>query len=87
MADQKPLPPSKSIRQVNLSEGGIAFGSSNSLTAGQSIVMRLVFLPSNAGIIVFAKVIRCESSNGGEFQVATKFHRITDIQQQLIGQS
>jgi hypothetical protein len=37
MADQKPSPPSKTIKQVNLSEGGIAFGSSSLLNAGDFI--------------------------------------------------
>lgn len=86
MADQKPLPPSKTIKQVNLSEGGIAFGSTNELVAGSYIGLRIVFLPSNSGLILFAKIIRCEPSNTGEFQIAAKFHRISDLQQQLIGQ-
>ena len=86
MADQKPQPPSKTIRQVNLSEGGVAFGSSYEIEAGGYIAIRLVFLPSNAGLTVFAKTIRCEASNTGEFQIAAKFHRITDTHQHLIGQ-
>ncbi len=86
MADQKPQPPSKTIRQVNLSEGGIAFGSSSAINAGDYIGLRIVFLPSNAGLILFARIIRCEPSNMGEFQIAAKFHRINDLQQQLIGQ-
>jgi len=86
MAEQKPLPPSKTIRQVNLSEGGIAFGSSHSLEVGDFIALRLVFLPSNAGLILYAKIIRCEPSGSGEFQMAAKFHRISELQQQLIGQ-
>ena len=86
MTDQKPLPPSKTLRQVNLSEGGIAFGSSNSVKVDDFIAIRVVFLPSNAGLILFARVIRCEPSNTGEFQIAAKFHRINDVQQQLIGQ-
>lgn len=86
MADQKPTPPSKTLLQVNLSEGGVAFGSTNALAAGSYICLRIVFLPSNAGLILFAKIIRCEPSNTGEFQIAAKFHRITDLQQQLIGQ-
>lgn len=86
MADQKPQPPSKTIKQVNLSEGGIAFGSSGELKVDDYIALRIVFLPSNAGLILFAKIIRCDSSNTGEFQVAAKFHRITELQQQLIGQ-
>lgn len=86
MSENKPLPPSKTIKNVNLSEGGIAFGSSKSLTANEYIALRLIFLPSNAGLVVFAKIIRCEPSNNGEFQIAAKFHRINDTQQHLIGQ-
>lgn len=86
IADYKPLPPSKTIKQVNLSEGGIAFGSSRPLTINDYVAIRLVFLPSNAGLVVFAQVIRCEATNTGEFQIAAKFHQINDSQQQLIGQ-
>lgn len=86
MAEQKPTPPSKTIKQVNLSEGGIAFGSDTLLKAGDYISLRIVFLPSNAGLVLFAKIIRCEPDKTGEYQVAAKFHRITDLQQQLIGQ-
>lgn len=86
MADSKPPPPSKSIKQVNLSEGGIAFGSSRAVAPNAFIALRLIFLPSNSGLVIFAKVIRCEANNSGEFQIAAKFHRITDTHQQLIGQ-
>lgn len=86
VADYKPLPPSKTIKQVNLSEGGIAFGSSQKIDINSYIVIRLVFLPSNAGLVVFARIIRCESTTTGEFQIAAKFHQINDSQQQLIGQ-
>lgn len=86
VADYRPPPPSKTIKQVNLSEGGIAFGSSQPIESNAYIAMRLVFLPSNAGIVVFARVIRSEPTNTGEFQIAAKFHQINDSQQQLIGQ-
>jgi hypothetical protein len=86
MADFKPLPPSKTIKQVNLSEGGIAFGSSDAVANDDYIVIRMVFLPSNAGLVIFAKIIRAEQTPKGEYQLAAKFHRINDAQQQLIGQ-
>jgi hypothetical protein len=86
MTDSKPLPPSKTIKQVNLSEGGIAFGSSRPLEVNGHIALRLIFLPSNAGLVLFARIIRCEPSNTGEYQIAAKFHRVSDGQQQLIGQ-
>jgi len=86
MSESKPLPPAKTIKQVNLSEGGIAFGSSQSLLPDTFVALRLIFLPSNSGLVVFAKIIRCEPSNTGEYQIAAKFHRINESQQQLIGQ-
>ena len=86
MADTRPLPPSKTIKLVNLSEGGIAFGSARAVAVNHYIVLRLIFLPSNAGMVLFAKIIRCEPNDTGEYQIAAKFHRVNDSQQQLIGQ-
>lgn len=86
MAEQKPQPPSNTVRQVNLSEDGIAFGSTQLFEANQFVAIRMVFLPSNAGLILFARIIRCTPNNHGEFKIAAKFHRINEAQQQLIGQ-
>src|SRR5690606_13012232 len=86
MIDSKPLPPSKTIKLVNLSEGGVAFGSSRTVAPHSFIAIRLIFLPSNAGIVLFARVVRCESRSGGYDRRAAKFHRIAEAQQQLIGQ-
>lgn len=85
-AEQMPQPPSKTLKQVNLSEGGISFGSSNAIQASLFIALHMIFLPSRAGLVVFAKVIRCEPTENGEFQIAAGFHNINEIQQQLIGQ-
>jgi hypothetical protein len=86
MGETRPAPPSKTIKQVNLSEGGIAFGSSLAVEQNSYIALRLIFLPSNAGLVQFAKIIRCDPSPSGEFQIAAKFHRINEAHQQLIGQ-
>lgn len=86
MAEQMPQPPSKILKQVNLSEGGISFGSSNAIAAGQFIALHIIFLPSHAGLVLFAKVIRCEPDTDGEFQIAAGFYNIDETQQQLIGQ-
>lgn len=86
MNEQIPQPPSKTIKQVNLSEGGISFGSTNAIETSQFIALHMVFLPSHAGLAVFGKVIRCEPAPNGEFQIAASFHNIHETQQQLIGQ-
>lgn len=86
MAEQKPQPPSKTIKLVNLSEGGISFGSTNAIELSRYIVLHMIFLPSNAGLVLFAKVIRCDPTKNGEFQIAAGFYNIHETQQQLIGQ-
>jgi hypothetical protein len=86
MAEHKPPALTNITRQVNLSEGGIAFGSSNPIEAGSYISLRLTFLPSYAGLILFAKIIRCELCKAGDYQIAAKFHHPRDAQLNIIGQ-
>jgi len=70
-------------RQINLSEGGIAFNADKAFYKGSFIAMRLVFVPSYVSVSMFAKVIRCESGKQGH-QLAAKFHKISETQRQLI---
>jgi hypothetical protein len=85
--NESPLePPTSSMLQVNLSEGGIAFGSRSPLTENSFIALKLTFLPSHAGLAVYAKVIRCSPTTKGEYQIGALFHNINEGQQQVIGQ-
>lgn len=86
MAEHKPPALSQLTSQVNLSEGGIAFGCEHPIKKDQYIALRMTFLPSYAGLILFAKVTRCEPSSAGDYQIAAKFLRPNSSQQQLIGQ-
>jgi hypothetical protein len=86
LAEHKPPALTHITRQVSLSEGGIAFGSAKPIAANAYIALRLTFLPSYAGLIIFAKVIRCELCKAGDYQIAAKFYRARDSQLQIIGQ-
>ncbi len=86
MAEHKPPALTSITRQVNLSEGGIAFGSAKPIPANSHIALRMTFLPSYAGLIVFAKIIRCELCKAGDYQIAAKFHHLRDAQLHIIGQ-
>lgn len=86
MAEHRPAALTHKTLQVNLSEGGVSFGSEQPIPKDSYIALRMTFLPSYAGLILFANVIRCEPSSAGDYQIASKFHRITNAQQQLIGQ-
>ncbi len=74
---------SSHTRQINLSEGGIAFNADKAFYKGSFIAMRLVFVPSYISVALYAKVIRCESGKNGH-QLAAKFHNITEAQRQLV---
>lgn len=86
LAEHKPPALTQITRQVSLSEGGIAFGSAKPIAANAYIALRLTFLPSYAGLIIFAKVIRCELCKAGDYQIAAKFYRARDSQLQIIAQ-
>src|SRR5690606_27316013 len=86
LAEHKPPALTDITRQVSLSEGGIAFGSAKPIAKNSYIALRLTFLPSYAGLIIFAKIIRCELCKAGDYQIAAKFHRARAAQLHIIGQ-
>ena len=86
MAEHKPPALTQKISQVNLSEGGISFGCEKPIQKDHFVAMRLTFLPSYAGLIIFAQVIRCDPDPDGDYQIAAKFLNINNAQQQLLGQ-
>jgi len=86
MAEHKPAALTHLTRQVNLSEGGIAFGSIKPIQKDDFIALRMTFLPSYAGVVVFAKITRCELCNAGDYQIGAKFVGARDAQLQIIGQ-
>lgn len=67
--------------RLNISEGGVAFKGTKALYVGNFLVLRMIFLPSYTPVIVFAKVIRCES-DGDEYRIAALFHDLADQDRQ-----
>ncbi len=84
MAEHRPPSISGDTRAVNLSEGGIAFNSIKPIYKDSFIALRLTFLPSYAGVTLFARVIRCEAGRNDNHHIAAKFHRLNSAQRQLI---
>lgn len=73
-------------REVNLSEEGIAFTNADALEIKQYIALHLVFLPSYAGVVLFAQVTRCEPHRNGQFLIAAQFQQPSGTQLQLLSQ-
>lgn len=86
LTEHKPPALTDITRQVSLSEGGIAFGSAKPIAQHTYVALRLTFLPSYVGLIIFAKIIRCELCKAGDYQIAAKFYRPRDAQLRIIGQ-
>lgn len=86
MSENTPPALTRLPSQVNLSEGGIAFGSARPIAPDTYIALRMTFLPGYAGVIVFAKIVRCEPSKAGDYHIVAKFIRAREAQLQVIGQ-
>ena len=69
---------------VNLSAGGMAFKSQKPLYKGSYLALRLLFTNSFTVIACFARVIRCDKTNDNQHQIAVKFFRLAEPQQQLL---
>ncbi|PCK10190.1 MAG: pilus assembly protein PilZ [Alteromonadaceae bacterium] len=63
--------------RINLSEGGLAFMSERALYKDSYLAIRLIFLPSYAPVISFAKVLRCQMKED-KHHVAAKFYRLAE---------
>jgi hypothetical protein len=72
--------------QVNLSAQGIAFYSDEAVQTGDIVELHLKLLPGRQKIVVFAKVVHCESSNDhpGKFKIALDFEHIHEADREIL---
>lgn len=71
------------VSHLNISEGGVAFDHDKPLYKDAMIALRLIFLPGYSAIAAFARVIRCEETDG-RYRIATEFHTLSAADRQLI---
>lgn len=70
---------------VSISEGGIAFRSSEALAAGTVLALNMTLLPARLAIAVFARVIATQAApDGSPAIVTTHFEQLQDAERQLI---
>lgn len=67
---------------AEISEGGISFVSSDMLTLGQHLALRLLFQPSYLGLTCFGQIKHCQLENEG-YRIGIEFKK-TDLQTQRI---
>lgn len=71
-------------QDVTLSEGGISFAHPEQLEIGTWLALRMVLLPSPLGLVLPARVIRCDPEPEKNWIVAVSFHALADNQRQLL---
>ncbi|TQV81340.1 PilZ domain-containing protein [Exilibacterium tricleocarpae] len=69
---------------VNLSEGGIAFATNKPLYKGSFVALRMMFLPSYTSVVLFAQVIRSETTADDHHHLVAKFLRVQEAQAQVL---
>lgn len=78
----QPLDPA-TLRDINLSEGGMSFCHTETLTQGSLVRIKLVLLPSYVGLLLKGKVLNCQANDDG-FYIHLEFIDLDDQQRQLI---
>lgn len=86
MADRASGETNAMRREVNLSEGGVAFSNPTAIEEGQFLALHLLFLPSYAGVVLFAQAVRCEAQHNGQFNIGANFHKASSAQKQFLSQ-
>ncbi|MCF7202274.1 PilZ domain-containing protein [Pseudomonas oligotrophica] len=71
-------------RSVTLSEGGVSFVHDRALAEGTQVLLKMVLLPQGLGLLLPARIGRCDPQAGGGYEVATEFEALTEAQRQLL---
>ncbi len=76
----------QNTQEVDLSGSGVSFDSTEPLTPGDLLELRLVLFPSYTGILASGKVIRCEKmgSRACPYKIAVEFVHIRETDRQCI---
>ncbi len=69
---------------VTLSEGGMSFPADEPLPLDGWLAMSLTLMPSRVGMIVPARVVRCEEDEPGIWNIGVGFEALGEPQRQLL---
>lgn len=69
--------------KVSLSEGAFSFNQSDPLPVGQYVAVKLVLLPSHAGLLISGKIVECDKIKTGYHNRIT-FEHILEPDRQLL---
>ena len=81
LSNQKITP--ASIKEINLSEGGLSLSYPDKLDEGQKLAIKLILLPNYSGFLLEGSVLSCIGENA-PYEVHIAFDTISEAHQQLI---
>jgi hypothetical protein len=70
--------------RIDISQGGIAFTSDDSIGVENWLALKLIFLPSYTGVITYGQVTRNVLQADGTYLIGVRFHNLDDEQAKLI---
>jgi len=80
--------PKDSVKEINLSEGGLSIPSPHAIEENQRVAIKLILLPSYSGLLLEGKILSCANLSTPNKKTAYELHiEFTDISeahQQLI---
>lgn len=71
-------------QSVVMSEAGLEFSYPRPLAEGSTLDVKMALMPQALGVMLRARVVRCDSNVEGTFDVGTEFESATDAQRQLL---
>lgn len=81
--------PQESMREANLSEGGLSFFYHQAYEQHAKVALKLVLFPSYSGLLLEGKILSCNKlettdPQGNQFELHIEFTNISEAHQQLI---
>jgi hypothetical protein len=70
--------------RIDISQGGIAFSSDDSIGVENWLALKLIFIPSYTGVITYGQVTRNALQADGTYLIGVRFHNLDDEQAKLI---
>jgi hypothetical protein len=70
--------------RIDISQGGLAFSSDDSIGVENWLALKLIFVPSYTGVITYGQVTRNALQEDGTYLIGVRFHNLDDEQSKMI---
>lgn len=75
---------SEHLKTITLSEGGLSFYHYESIESGRFVALKITFVPTCIGLLLYGKVVNYSSDNSGNHLINLSFENISETNRALI---